>query len=153
MADSITDVRLLARDVLRVVFSTSIAVDSTLMDEQSWTVTPVTAGASQVSVAQVMIDSSFSSVSFVDLKVTRSTVGDTYQVSASGLSKTDGSATIPGDLTAKFVSHLTKVDSILRSMPTMYGSGVGSIVRQILTAIAIQDEEIGGESSVILPTG
>jgi hypothetical protein len=141
--------RIIAKDTLRVMFSIDVAVNDDLINLNNWTLTPVTGGAIDPEIKQVMFDPTFDSVQFVDLEITRTTLGATYQVTVDGLKNVTGNplADIEDNtvLSAEFVSHLTKVDSILTSVPGMYGTGLNSNLRHVLAAVGIQDEEIGGE--------
>lgn len=74
-----------------------------------------------------------------------------YLVTVSDLNDEDGLTIVKSvfdpNLTSRFTYQPIKVDSILNSMPLMYGKSLDSKVRQALSAIAIQDEEIGGKTT------
>jgi len=149
---SIDQVKIIAEDVLRVTFGISIAIDEALRDISNWEVLVIPSG-DDPQVVDVRIDPTADTVTSVDLEVTKTTKGVTYQVNAHNLSDDDGVSVVNADgehtLSARFSSHLTKVDSILNQLPGPFSSTLDSNIRQILSAIAIEDDVIGGKDSEI----
>ena len=69
------------------------------------------------------------------------TPGTTYLVAVSGLSGRAGQ-TVAG--TFKFTSRVTKLDQMLKSVPTHFSRDPDSLILNLLTAIAKVDDRIGG---------
>jgi hypothetical protein len=148
---SITESKIIAEDVVKVTFETPVAAEDNLVDLDNWSITAVTPDSIESEIKNVLFDPTFDTVLFVYLEVSRMSLGAVYQVNVSNIRSEDGILLANSEgsstLSSKFQSHLTKIDSILKSMSSMYGSELGSNIREVLSAIAIIDEEIGGETS------
>jgi hypothetical protein len=103
-----------------------------------------------------MFDPEFDTVSFVNLEISKTTTGVIYEISASNLLNVEGAKFANPNLiptvSTKFLSRSTKIDAVLSRIPKMYGRDLYSNIRNILSAIALEDEEIGGEDLSVLRT-
>jgi hypothetical protein len=149
------EARLLSKDVLRVNFSEGISVDENLTNLSNWIISALPSGESPT-VKQIMFDPEFDTVSFVNLEISKTTTGVIYEISASNLLNVEGAKFANPNLiptvSTKFLSRSTKIDAVLSRIPKMYGRDLYSNIRNILSAIALEDEEIGGEDLSVLRT-
>jgi hypothetical protein len=148
---SIIDIKNIAHDVLRVQFSEPVATDEDLTNLNNWSIAVSSAGSSDIAIKEVRgFDPDDPVVSFVDLHVSKGSIYGDYTLSVTGLKnaseETLGLATTPGILSKEFVSRLTKTDSYIKFLSNFYNLQVSSNVRSIITAMAIEDEDIGGET-------
>ena len=151
---AISSVNVVAKDVIKVDFNTSVAVESHLMNAASYQV----AGGALVAHVLPLEDRTTTSVFLV--LAPKATFGSSYTLTIPSV----GVITeyIPGDIlpdstiytpygvpiqtmTASWTHHRTKTDAVLASLPGMYNKSIGSNLRSILQAIMISDEEIGGD--------
>lgn len=129
---------------IRLTFSVAVSVTEALSTASSYLITPVTPGALPVTVKYVTgIDSDTSLVDFVDLRITRPTIGAEYQITITN-ALFNGNGDQFSNQPGFFIAKLTKVDSVLGNIPQLYDRSVGSSISGLFEAIAISDEEIGG---------
>jgi hypothetical protein len=140
----------LAKDLLRVSFNIDVAVTPELLDLTNYSITavdPVTSSDAQVLSVLGMDFSDTSSTDFIDLQVSNTEQGTLYRIVISNLldpdedTLTDGAG---GGVQGEFRSRLTKADSMLMGIPPLYDTSVTSTLKQLILAIAVRDEEIGG---------
>jgi len=140
----ILDARIIAHDTLRIKFSEPVSIDENFLDPTSWVISTLTEGATAIRVVKTMgVLSGETATSLVDLHVTKGTKGAGYQLNINKIKDVTGERPFT-TVVGPFVYQLTKVDEILSSVPSMYGKTLEANLRQVLSAIAIQDEEIGG---------
>lgn len=142
--------RVLSIKIVRIIFAEDIRT-STALDLDNYTITPLSGGSDVTAKAVTGYDQSKSSTGFVDVVISRPTRGAEYRLAVTGIKNTinedlvsDGVASLDGD----FVAKETKVDSIFRSMSSMFDTGINSNLHFILKSISIEDETIGGQGAI-----
>ena len=137
----VTSVEQWARDLILVTFAQPMQPVDALGDADSYTVTPLD-GGDDVMVREVMVPST--AKDYVFLVISRPTVGAKYAVAASeALLSSSAIALSPLALSGKFLARDTKVDVMVWPRP-LFSKDNASTVRQIMNAIAHQDDLLGG---------
>lgn len=147
----VENVFVVAQDVIRVDFTNPIAITNSVLDPDSYILSP------GLEVDEVLTVESRTAQSLF-IKVTPKAQFDTeYQLLIPSAGTSDLVVEIPDGtfytptgvplqtMTASWAHHRTKVDSVLASLANMYDIKLGSNLRMILQAIMISDEEIGGD--------
>jgi hypothetical protein len=83
---------------------------------------------------------------YIYLRTTRHTLGAYYEVSVLGSLVNSAGGSILLD-PAAYAARVTKVMNALKSLPSHFDSREGSLVRNVITAFALQDDLIGGSRS------
>ena len=130
----------LTNDTIRITFDSEVVVDSLFSDTGSYVVA-VVEGEGPVSVREVLTPEDSRTTRSVILVVDKPTHGTHYRVTVAGLTGRDG-ALVGGS--SDFFGRRTKAEDMVRSMPMHYSRRPDSLIRNILTAIGIEDETIGG---------
>lgn len=139
------EITVLAQRRIRVEFTHSIALTRQAVNPASYTVLVVDTGAEEVEVQHVLYEIDAPALDYVDLFLSRPIMHRQYQLIASNFQlAATGSAT--DSTTGEFIAHDTKVDSITKNLGRLYDKSVTSNIHQILTAMGISDEEIGGDT-------
>jgi hypothetical protein len=135
----IDDVFVVSKDVIKINFTQDIAVDGNFLNTSVYQITP-----SGSVVVEEVFEPEDLFTDFVLLRVLGLEVNQDYSLDLAAGSLKDVDGLDIDDLTATWTHKKTKVDSALDSLPLMYGKKKSNI-RTILEAIAISDEEIGGD--------
>lgn len=124
-------------DEIRINFSSPMSRQG-LTTIENYTFVPNT-----VSVREIIVPQSEDEViNYVDVHVSTLTPGQTWSITVTNL--TDSIGTPIGVQTTTLIAKLTKSDKIIHGFPSMYNTEVKSVLRQLLLAIGIADEQIGG---------
>jgi hypothetical protein len=147
----ITDrIFVVAKDVIKVIFSSSIAITPALLNASSYSISSLS-GGSDVTVQEIlpMLGKTTSSVF---LRISKPSLEQQYRltIAESVLHDPDGVDLVETNVLWTHVR--TKVDSAVDGIPLMYGTKSRTNVRNILEAICISDEEIGGSQSTTTRT-
>lgn len=138
---NIDDVVPIARDLIEVEFSGDIAVTESVLAPANYVLSP------GISVAEVLpIDGDVTDS--VILRISpKATIDTIYSLTVGTFPETFYTPEqVPLEaMTGSWLQHKTKIDSVLASLPAMYSRAVGANIRTILQAVAISDEEIGGD--------
>jgi hypothetical protein len=152
------DVFVVAEDVLKLNFDSAVAVTESLFDPNSYAITLLD-GSTVTSVVEVLpIEDKTTTSVFLRLSP-KAGFGDTYRItlpSAGAVSEIlpediptqtlfDPGGVPLATMSTTWTHHRTKIDSVLSNIANMYDKKVGGILRTILQAITISDEEIGGD--------
>lgn len=136
--------------LLKAEFAGSVANTNEARAGENYTVTNLDSSADEVTVIRVLGDLDADELSFVNLFISRPVLGDEYQISASGLLLAANGFTVDTSV-GKFTASETKIDSMISNMSKLYDTSVESNLLHLLVAVGLSDEEIGGESIVLLP--
>lgn len=139
---SVQDVEVLAENLLRVNFDLEVKNNSVLLDPANYAITPLGAGDT-VGILQVRSDPNDPAVTSILITITPFTIGETYDLTVSSDLKTRYGAAVTST-TAKFKGRNTKLDSMIRNRPGLYAKNDNSIAKNILVAISVEDDKIGG---------
>ena len=157
-ATDIQQVTPIAKDVIKLTFNQAVAVNSYLLNPDSYQIT-LEEGSHTVEVADVLSvdDDDTTQVVYLGLSpyapqdavylMTIESAGDLVEVEGTvGPNYVFTPAGSPiARLTGRWTHNRTKVDSALGRIPRMYDTGISSKLRSIIQAIATSDEEIGGD--------
>lgn len=132
----------IASDMISITFSEDAKVDDALRNPANYTVTPLGGGA-PVGVVSVQAGNGIRT-NFISLLITDFTVGADYLVTVSNIVGADGSALSATLNTGQFTGRPTKTDLALTHRETLFGRDPDSIIRNVLTALAMEDDLIGG---------
>jgi len=130
--------------LIKIEFAGDVAVTAAAQSTDSYAIT------NGVEVQQVVTDPDADSLSSVNLIISRPSLGEEYQVSATGLIlASNGNLIDTSD--GKFTATKTKTDSMISNLSGMYDVSYNSILFHVLAAVGLADEEIGGKSTISLP--
>ena len=137
----------IASDLLKITFSTPLAVTSVLRDPNTYTIVPVSSGA-KAAVVQEVLGIEDRTTSDVSLIVSRLILGETYRITIpiETIHSSGGLLNSGIVITDDFVARETKVDLILNGIAGMYDIRSRSTIRSLLESVSMSDEEIGGNS-------
>jgi len=138
-----SSVELLSQDSLLLTFAGNVVNNASLRATTNYTIVPVGDGI-PVRVVDVLTGSTAITDQVV-LVFTRPLIGTTYTVTASGMNDEGGLILDP--TTKQFVARFTKMDNVLRGLPSIYTRGHRSSLRSLLQALSRVDESIGGNRS------
>jgi hypothetical protein len=132
----------IAKNLIRLEFTGSVATTSALFDPDTYIVTG--GNASVIGTVPSNREDAGGSVTEILLEIAQTQFESTYVLSIADdvLREVDGSNIKAVSLSWDQVE--TKVDSVLQALPQQYATEVGSVFRTILEGIMISDEEIGG---------
>jgi hypothetical protein len=148
---------IIAKDVIRLNFSFAVAVTESLLDPSSYI---ITSGTEVIDVLPIVGDPDAATTMNVYLKLSpKATHGTDYEItlpSAGDVAFIDPnerpaetiflpSGAPLSTMSTEWTHQYTKVDAILAKFSNMYAKNLGSNCREILQAISISDEIIGGE--------
>ena len=155
----------IAQDLIKLNLGFSARVDATYLNPANYQITPYNISpiaAISVAVEEVIAVNNYGknviaspvnaavAASVVFLRTTRHAPGANYEVTFTELHTTNGSI-ITQDTAVPYQARITKVDSILKSAPAHFDRRTSSIIRNILSAIGVQDDQIGGSKKEEFP--
>ncbi len=140
---SISNIFLIAKDVIRVIFSSPISATYNFWSTFSYSLYNNTL-SKYLEIKKVLpVDAKATTI--LDLNVENVTAGENYTLTIANDSVYDIDGVVLDDVNSTFIPQRTKTDSVISSLPNMYDKRPGSSVRSILEAITIEDEKIGGD--------
>lgn len=162
---SILSVDYVEADIVRLNLSFYAKVDADYLNPQNYSisgyvVSPIT--TISVTVQEVIPVNNFGtaylnlpvepalSTNVVYLRTTRHSIGGNYEVNYSTLHSTDG-VEVPSSAAVPYQARITKVDSILKSLPPHFDRRPRGLARAVLAAIGLQDDKIGGSKKEEFP--
>lgn len=163
----ISEINILDKNVIQVVFSNNVLIDDNLLNADNYTIEFAdNLGYSDVSVKKVFPHNAEPAISIegktqredkvttrVDLLTDVHTSGQGYRITVSNINSAQGDEVPSAFSDAN--ARRTKMELILRNVPSRFDKRPGSIVRTLLTSIGIEDDRIGGnldESIFVEPT-
>lgn len=139
------DIDPVAQDVVKIILEDEIVVDSAYLDPANYSIQPVTPGDIIPRIRAVLEPNSAVTTTIL-LQIDKPTEGGKYFLEADNLHDRNGGTLqiLEADLVT-FVARFTKTDSMLRSLPDHFDPRPKeSLIRNLLTAITMSDELIGG---------
>jgi len=139
-------VKIVALDMVQIIFSEPMKNNAVLQDAASYTVTAFNPGVGvPVTVREVRTGKGISALSVL-LVISQPTVGAVYDVTVVGniVSLNNVALTIN---TKRGKYRKTKNDSLFTTRPSMYDLRPQSVYRNVLTAIGLEDDLIGGSEN------
>jgi hypothetical protein len=145
----VTAVRALviADNLIELTFSGELVRNTAFLDPASYTASILDGNGAAIDVLQVLTPNSLTNDK-VYLLTSYHSPGTTYQIVAAGLSGRAGQA-VSG--TFKFKSIVTKLDQMYKNIPTHFSRDPDGLVRNMLAAISMSDDRIGGARFDTLP--
>lgn len=137
----------LGNNLVVLYFDNEVLVNEIYLDPSSYSVTLYDGDGDDVAVIEVLPVSE-PALNRVYLRTSYHTAGATYQVTATGLTTREGGP-MAGDF--KFMSRRTKLDSMYSNLPAHFSNAPNSILKNILLAISLSDDIIGGSRDDDLP--
>lgn len=127
-------------DVVRLVFPFELVINTAYRDPGSYSVS-VEKGSGSIAVREAIPPTDGLTASEVILYLDRPTKGTQYRVDITGLLRRNGDA-----VTAfgRFQGRRTKLETMLRGVPQHWDKRPKSVMRNVLAAISIEDDRIGG---------
>lgn len=129
-----------AQDLLQVTFLVPMKNDAALASPGSYLVRPLDGGL-PVTVLAVQ-PSNVVGPEVIYLVTTEPTIGKLYSITFQTLYDITGTAVSP--ILCKFIARPTKQDAVIRTRPELYDMTPDSTLRKAMSAIARQDDLIGG---------
>lgn len=126
-------------DTIRVQLSDTVVVNSAYTSLDTYTISSITGGG-DISVRSVVVPVGFTTTDVI-LYVDKPVKGTIYELTINALRRRDGAAIIDS---ARFEGRQTKGENMLKEIPSHWDTRPTSIVRNVITAIAIEDDKIGG---------
>jgi len=145
-------VDILAHDTIIITFEQPVVIDSAFFDVTNYDI-GIVEGVGLIQVKEILSPIADAATleggrplttTYVILHTEPPTAGTHYRLTATGLTGTTG-GTVAGS--SEFIGRRTKTQSLIQSMPAHYDTRPPSVIRNILTAIGISDEIIGGSRS------
>lgn len=132
-----------ANDLIELVFEEAMSNNANLQNPSNYSIAPTAGGASLI-ISSVRTPNTPSATS-IYLVVAGLVIGTEYTITAStSLVSAFGLALSSSANTAKFEGRLTKIDSAIKSFPSLYDMSPNSLIRNIVNAIFRQDDLLGG---------
>lgn len=139
----ITGLEVLSRKLVRVSFLDEMVINEKYYDPSTYTLQLVE-GSGESIVKRVLTYQDESQTALEAILETQNlNDGNTYRLFVEGLTSRAGKEYEDRDGN-EFKVYRTKLDSILRSIPSHYDTRPGSNLGGLLTAIALSDNTIGG---------
>ena len=140
---TITDINVYSSTLVNIELSDEVLVDDAYYDITNYTL------SDGLTVTKVLELNDEVSASLNIILVTAPMImGTQYTVTIDGIRDKTYKATIAdgvaSGLTGDFQARVTKLDSILRSIPSHYDKRNTSLIHAIMTAISVSDDIIGG---------
>jgi hypothetical protein len=151
---SISSVTYIASDLIRLNLSFSARIDTDYKNIAGYYITghagsPIV-GVS-VNVLAVLIPKNDVVVSpFVYLHTTPHTLGAEYEVNYGKLYDSSG-VLVPAGPNVPYQSRSTKTVQMLKSVPSHFDRQVESLIRNLVTAVSLEDDTIGGSRKDVFP--
>jgi hypothetical protein len=141
---SISGIYIIAKDKIRILFSTEVSKSHDLLKTTTYTLTN-TSNNTFNDILEVM-PLPDKATDYIDLRISNLKWGDnyTFNILANLIADINGLYLNTQELS--FIGHKTKVDNILTNLSNMYNVKKGNI-RTILEAIGLSDNDIGGSTT------
>lgn len=141
-------VTFIAPDLIRVSFAENARMDAAYLSATSYVIsvrsdTPIP--ASEVRVLEVLPppeSAELAAVNYAFLRTSTHTLGGYYSVFYFGLTNTGGVPLVASQ--AAYQARRTKTMSALSSIPNHFDKSTNSLLRNLITAISLEDDTIGG---------
>lgn len=140
---TIDKIFLIAKDVIRIIFSSAISATYKFWNTNSYSLYNNTLSKNLVIKQVLPVD--VKATTILDLNVENITAGENYTLTVNNDLIYDINGLVLFDVNTIFIPQRTKTDSVMSSLPNHYNKKPGSNVRSILEAITIEDEKIGGD--------
>jgi len=149
----VLQIKAVAHDVLRVYFPEPVATSQALTLVDNYLITTLTSGATDVTVTGVRtLDPEAGLANFVDVYISPVPLDALYQLEVRNQKNAKGSILYNGELlgmAARFLGRSTKVDAMRGTFARLYSTrGVESTLLQIIVALALEDERLGGQGDL-----
>lgn len=145
-------VKPIAKDVLLVKFTGPVSTAKGYSDPASYTIEVLNKGI-DITVEEVLPVTEKAAYE-VYLVVSRHNFGDRYRLTIENGMLADASGGPVENESAEWISHRTKVDSVVDSLAGLYSTKLGTNLRGLIQGVTISDEFIGGEEpNERVPTG
>lgn len=141
---TVSGVYIIAKDKIRLLFSTEVSESYELLKTATYSLNNVTNGIDNTIIEVLPLPDK--ATDYIDIKISNLKWGDDYTISIPSGLLSDIDGLLLGAQEISFVGHRTKVDTILTNLPNMYNVNQGNI-RSILEAVAIADNDIGGSTT------
>jgi len=141
----------IAHDLIRLNFPAPMSITPAFKTPASYSITSIVSGTNDVIIKEVIVDERYQdTASFIDLFITNPTLESRYLITVVGdvRQASNGNPLSTEDIEAEFLGHLTKTDSLLSTIQRIYDISIHSTLRQVMTAIGIQDEVAGGKGDL-----
>lgn len=132
---------LIAADAVRVNLDLPVVVDDAYNDPTNYSITIIEGTGQDVSVRSVLPITTDTATEII-LVIDKVSKGTTYEVSVGASIRSTEGQTVAGS--AQFMGRRTKAENMVRGLPAHFNRFPESCLRNVLTAIALADEEIGG---------
>lgn len=142
---SINSITFIAQDVVSIGLSVPVRVDSLFQDSTNYSIAPLDFGE-PVNIVSVFIPQNTLVTDTVMIKTTPHTVGGGYSVGFTRLVNPDG-ASLSLTAASKYQARVSKTMVSLKSLPSHFDKRPESLIRNLITAISLQDDIIGGSRS------
>jgi hypothetical protein len=138
-------VKSILRDLINVTFTNEVTTNTDLTNAANYTV--VDAATETISLQVIAVngfDPEDGTVTSINLQLFPPPELDTeYKLTIVNLKNSNGATYEP--MTDKFIGQLTKANSLQKTLSKMYSKDLGSNITNILLAIGIEDDKIGGK--------
>jgi hypothetical protein len=141
---SIFGIYIIAKDKIRILFSTEVSESYDLLKTTTYTLTNTSNGTSNIILEVMPLPDK--ATDYIDLRISNLKWGDSYTFSIAANLIADINGLYLNTQESSFIGHKTKVDNILTNLANMYDVKKGNI-RSILEAIAVADNDIGGSTT------
>lgn len=156
-------IQVIAKNVIKVQFTSPVAASPSLINPLSYSITPITHPNKQIEVTAVLAieDAEDATTDSILLRMTPHAEWETSYTleipSAGTVPSYPSEADIPevslftpsgeplAKMTMEWSHYRTKVDSVISNLSSMYDTNVGTTLFHILAAIGLSDEQIGGD--------
>lgn len=145
----IESISIVAQDTIAINFMGDMAVTSENIKISNYTVTPLDGGI-PVTGIRVLLNSGPAN-SIIYLKISQPSLGALYSVTVNNLTTIDGAVLSGNTSSGEFIPRITKLDNMISSRKSLFDLSSGSIIREMLTAFALEDDLIGGSRKDRLP--
>jgi len=150
---AVLQIKAVAHDVLRAYFPEPVATSQALTLVDNYLITTLTSGATDVTVTGVRtLDPEAGLANFVDVYISPVSLDALYRLEVRNQRTVKGSILYNGALlgmAAHFLGRSTKADAMRGTFARLYSTrGVESTLLQIIVALALEDERLGGQGDL-----
>jgi len=150
---AVLQIKAVAHDVLRAYFPEPVVTSQALTLVDNYLITTLTSGATDVTVTGVRtLDPEAGLASFVDVYISPVALDALYRLEVRNQRNVRGSILYNGELlgmAAHFLGRSTKADAMRGTFARLYSTrGVESTLLQIIVALALEDERLGGQGDL-----
>jgi hypothetical protein len=150
---AILQIKAVAHDVLRVYFPEPVVTTQALTLVDNYLITPLTEGAEDVTVTGVrVLDPEQGLATYADVYISPVSIDALYRLEVRNQRNAAGSILYNGSLpgmAAHFLGRSTKADAMRGTFARLYSTrGVESTLLQIIVALALEDERLGGQGDL-----